>query len=147
MGQRSVSEIIKTIRQEIKKEFPDCKFSVTKPHHNEISISLMSAPFNPFDGDKTFADPREPHVKARRQGGYAQLNHYYINQVRFGDDAGKWTSNAYLITEEAAQLFIKVTEIATRERYNNSNSQIDYFDTNYYLSLQIGKLTKDFEIK
>lgn len=115
---RTTKEIAKTIREDLKKEFPNCKFSAVVDYPS-IRIALMSSNESPYiDGALT---------------GNSQINHYYIN-------------NDNRLTASAKQLFSKVVEIATKEHYDNSRIEIDYFDTNYYLSLNIGKWDNPFVV-
>ena len=51
-----------------------------------------------------------------------------------------------LLDEEAFQLMQSVDEIADVENWDQSDSQVDYFFCNYYLSLHVGKWNKDFVI-
>lgn len=139
----SVKEIAKVVRKELKKAFPEYKFSVTTSTFSggqEMTVALMSGPDNPFDGDKTYCILDTQY----HQGGYAQLNHIHIKQVGYDN---KWVSNGYMLTQKAAQMLKKVTRIANRENWNNSDIMSDYFDVNYYFELAIGKWNKDYIIK
>jgi len=130
---RTTKNIAQTIRTELKNEFPNCKFSVTSTY-NSINIALMSAPLYPF--------AREVTSHGDKLKGYAQLNRYYIQQ----DCDGNWLSNGVYLTAAAAQMLLKVIKIALREHYDRSDIQHDYFDTNYYLGLSIGR-NKPFVLK
>ena len=115
---RTTKEIAKTIREDLKKEFPNCKFSVVMDN-SQIRVSLMSSNESPYaDGALT---------------GHSQINHYYIN-------------NDNRLTEAAKKMFSKVVEISTKEHYDHSQIEIDYFCTNYYLSLNIGKWDNPFMV-
>jgi hypothetical protein len=111
----SVKDIAKIIRDELKKKFPKCKFSIKKEHHSAMSISLMQAPFNPF------TEENRTHVS---------INHYRIK-----DEA---------ITDEAKEVMSYVDELAQSYNFDDSDSMIDYFHTNFYLTLAIGKWDKPF---
>lgn len=39
------SETVKKIRESLKKEFPEIKFSITKHHHSEIQVAIMKSPY------------------------------------------------------------------------------------------------------
>ena len=134
---KALTEITKEIRAELKKEFPECKFSVTTKHGLEIAVALMSAPESPFANLNTV----NGHT---HDGSYAQLNHYHINRDR---GASWWISNGYYLTEAAARMFKKVAEIGNRENWNNSDLMTDYFDVNYYFHLNVGKWDKPFTVK
>lgn len=61
------NELIKEVRENLKKAFPEFKFSVVKNHHSEISVAIMKAPVRFADGD------------------YVQLNHYYPQNYKNAD--------------------------------------------------------------
>jgi len=60
------TERVKEIREQLKKAFPGWKFSVTRQHHIEVSVAIMSAP---LDFGKE----------------YQQVNQYYINEHYQGE--------------------------------------------------------------
>jgi hypothetical protein len=133
---RPLTEITKTIRAELKKQFPGCKFSVTTKHGIEITVALMTAPASPFANLNT--------VNGHEHNGeYAQLNHYHIKQ----DWDGSWVSNGYYLTEQAVEMLNTVIEISNRENWDNSDIQADHFDVNYYFHLEIGKWNRPFVVK
>ena len=133
---RDTKEIAKTIRQELKATYPDCKFSVTISRFSggsSIAVALMTAPFEAI----------------RNNSAYEQLNQYTIRRETYEDYLGNDIPNNYKprkLTEAAWKLMQSVDEIADRENWNNSDAQIDYFDVNYYLDLHVGKWNKDFVV-
>ena len=48
------TERVKEIRNQLKKEFPAVKFSVTKHHHSGVNIDILSAPF-PFEVNRGYS--------------------------------------------------------------------------------------------
>ena len=140
-------EISRLIREKLKTKFPNCKFSVTKTGgHSNINISLIESDFKVFrtyeelselavlrykdDGRRT-----EEQLKSMCEDKYAQLNQYSSN-----DDYNKdvW-NNGHFLTEQAHNLFKEVVKIADYYNYDESDSQTDYFNTNFYLHLEIGR--------
>ena len=135
-----VKDIAKMTRDYLKKNYSDCKFSVVKDH-NSINVALMSAPFNPF------ATPDVSVVSGHdaRYGlddfmknwansiakGYHGVNHYYINDSRF-------------LTDKAKVMFTSITKFMNGYNYDDSDAMTDYFDTNFYMNLAIGKWDKPF---
>lgn len=115
---KHTKEIAKEIRQELKKEFPKFKFSVTSDY-NSITVTLMEGPVSPFANDD--------------QEGYEQLNHYYLE-----DDLR--------LKEGARKMLQKVNQIANRENYDNSDHMTDYFDVGFYFNLHIGKWDRPFKV-
>lgn len=124
-----IKEIAKKIRTQLKREFPDCKFSVRIERYSggcSLNISLMSAPF--YAGV-----------------GYHQVNHYWLR--RNIDEALGMTSvinNGKDISMDAAKVLLRASEIANSYNYDRSEIQSDYFDTNFYLHVEIGKWDKPF---
>lgn len=115
----NTKEIAKILRKELK-VFSGCKWSITTTY-NTIRINLMKAPCSPFveefDGNR----------------GYIQLNHYYIDR----DES---------LTEEARKMFSDIVNFVQSFNYNDSDAQIDYFSTNFYLYVGIGKWDTEFEV-
>jgi len=121
-GYRDAAEITKELRGAIKERYPECKFSVTCDKYSggqSIAISLMSAPFD------VFTETEE------KEKGHSQVNHYYI------PDSKKYT-------EEAKKALYDVTKMVNEHNYNDSDATTDYFDTNFYLHLSVGKWDKPF---
>lgn len=139
---KRLTEITKETRKALKAEFPECKFSVTTKNGLSISAHLMSAPASPF-ASLDYISSHYEQYPASHDGKDAQLNHYYINQ----DNLGRWASNCVHLTEKAAKMLIRVTEIANADNYDNSDHMTDYFDVGFYFHLEIGKWNKPFVIK
>jgi hypothetical protein len=116
----STKEIAKIIRENLKKT--NCKFSVTFESFaggSSINVALMEAPFEAF-------------VKDVETKGYEQLNQYYLEKEK-------------KLTPEAKEVMLKAYNISKSFNYDDSDSMIDYFDTNFYLHLEIGKWDKPFK--
>ena len=124
---KTLKQIAAEIRQELKRQFPEHKFSVVKRNGIEIIVALMEAPESPFASLETTTG----HT---HNGTYAQLNSKHIGE----------TSNGYYLTEQAVQMLKQVVEIANRDNWDNSVLVEDYHDVNYYLALEIGKWDKPF---
>lgn len=136
----SVKDIAKIARDYVKKNYSDCKFSVTKDH-NSLHIRLMAAPFNPFatpDANVvTGHDARyglDDFMKGwndRIARGHHDVNHYYIDDSKF-------------ITDTAKAMFKDINKYVSAYNYDDSDAMTDYFDTNFYMNLSIGKWDKPF---
>jgi len=119
------TEAVRAIRNELKKTFPNMKFSVRKDRHISVEVNIMK-------GNVDFSDILEDNDR-----GYAQINHYYTNQ--YGDH------------EKMFNVIIDIMRnapvtIGERAWYDNSDSMTDYFDTAYYIHLSIGKWNKPYEM-
>jgi hypothetical protein len=111
MNQRyDVKEIAKTIRQELKKAHPECKFSVRIERFaggSAIDVYLMSGPFQPFI------------LEGKMQG--------QVNQYRLGGGFYDYAERCGgTLTEEAFNVLSSAVEIGNRENWDNSDAMIDY---------------------
>lgn len=124
---KSLKEIATDVRTTLKKEFPECKFSVRTEYYSmgqALHVSLMSAPFP---------------VLANNPRGYAQINEFYINKDRLDNNGAQYTP-------EGRALASCMVAIANKDNWNRSDSQTDYYDVNYALSAAVGKWDKPFQI-
>lgn len=118
---RSTTEISKILREYVKRVYPDHKFSITTQHFSggsSINISLMSAPY-------------EALLNGEKEQG---LNQYYLEENKE-------------LSPKAREVMLDVNRLINSYRYNDSDSMIDYFSTNFYYDLSIGKWNKPFEVK
>jgi hypothetical protein len=140
-----INQIAKQTRETLKKEFPNCTFSVTLHKYSggrTMTIALMSANF-----------------EALKDETDAQLNRYTLTEGfdrRSGTQIvnNEWTEipegyalcNGALITRKAWEVLQRAAEVGNADNWDNSDSQTDYFDVNYYLDINIGKWNKPYEI-
>lgn len=115
----SNKDIAIRIRTFLKMAFPKCRFSVTSDYYH-IYVVLMKADFNPFTSE--FKPTRGNHI---------DVNHYHIDN----DDR---------LTDYAKVMFNLINDFICSYRYDDSDSMVDYFNTNFYYDLGIGKWDKDF---
>lgn len=152
------ASLTKAIRQEIKEAFPNCKFSVVSETYSggqSVNIYLMSADFNPFNelndevkekiewntrrafGDfweQRLQDAIESYKRETTIDYNHEINQYYIN-----DDI--------CLTDKTKEVMTKALGIAQSYNFDDSDAQVDYFHTNFYLHAGIGKWNKPFIIK
>lgn len=151
------ASLAKAIRQELKEKLPQCKFSVTKETYSggqAINVALMEANFNPFNelNEKTiekieencrraFGEYYEDRIEQSIENYkntttvkmYEQLNHYSV-------------SDDFHLTEEAKSVINKALQIINSYNFDDSDGQIDYFHTNFYTHMSIGKWDKPFQL-
>ncbi len=116
-----IAEIAKLIRKQLKNDFPQANFSITSKRYSggqSLTIALMEDIEHPFKDGTT---------------GYEQINHYYID------------SNDKL-TDRAKTMLKRAVSLANSFNFNDSDGQIDYFHTNFYLRLEVGKWDKPFKL-
>jgi hypothetical protein len=144
--------VAKLVRDQLKKEFPKCTFSVTSKYFSggsELTVALMSAPFEAMVSNSHWND------------GYAQLNHNQLRKTFTEQSGGEdhtictmngWEvlpegvaiSNGAYVTEQAWKVLARAVEIGQGENWDNSDISTDYFDVNYYFDINIGKWNKPF---
>jgi hypothetical protein len=136
----SMNDITTIIRGYMKVHYPNCKFSVTKRHHSSISISLMTAPFDVFSTPDVDKIPMSrcgdtisimDHWASLPTKGNLGVNHYYI-------------ADSFMLTDKAKDLFTNIVNFVKSFNYDDSDAMTDYFDTNFYLDVSIGKWDKPF---
>ena len=136
------TEVAKLVREQLKKEFPACKFSVTCKSFSggsSLTIALMVAPFSVFAKDTDTNGNRE-------EGDYAQLNHYQLcHAYDYGSPPG--VCNGVFLTPEAWRVLSRAVEIGQAQNWDNSDIQTDYFDVNYYFDIEVGKWDKPFQVR
>jgi hypothetical protein len=127
---------VKAIREALKAEFgKDFKFSVTREHFSSVRISVMSGVENFYDGSMDTTDKYNGRVT--EFSGYEQINHYHTH---------------YYGKHEA--LFTRISEIAHtapglaggKQYFCEDDTMTDYFSRAYYVSINVGKWDKPYEI-
>ena len=98
-----------------KETYPRYKFSVTQNGYRSINIYLIKADFEAFTKESGLI--------------YKDINHYHIGTDR-------------TITERAREVMLNVCDFTMSYNYDNSDVMTDYFDTNFYLTLGIGRYDK-----
>lgn len=130
------AEQVKAIRLALKKEFPEFKFSVTKRHHSEVDVRLMSGPS--FDKQKVWHRGEEVVVDLNNMDSWSTINHYHTHWY------GKY--------EEFFNKIIEIIKTAPFKAgvgdlwFDESDSMTDYFHTAYYMSIGIGKWDKPYVV-
>ena len=109
------TEHARTIRNNIKKEFPKYKFSIRRHHYSGISITLLKS-------DLDFSIDLEKH----KPYDYIQINEYYLERYSNSD------------------VLKKIKEIANEGNHNNSDIMTDYFDIGWYIYINIGDYDKPY---
>lgn len=115
------TDISKIIRQYVKEIYPTYKFSVTTSIYSggsSIYCCLMEAPHEAFK-DTTIS--------------YLNLNEKYLIENN-------------KITELTMSVMLDINELIKSYHYDDSDSQIDYFRTNFYYHLYIGVWDKPFRV-
>lgn len=110
---------VKEIRQQLKQEFPQITFSVTRRDSNLITVAILKAPINFLKG------------RERESRGYEQVNNYYIK-------------DNYSDNPEARDVLLRINDIVSRDQreitYDGDYGSVP----NYYVHIEIGKWDRPF---
>ncbi|KXB08674.1 hypothetical protein AKJ59_00630 [candidate division MSBL1 archaeon SCGC-AAA385M02] len=144
-------EIAKRIRKQLKKEFPDCKFSVRIKRYSggsSITVSFMKADRKvKMDFDKIpqgwfnrYLDIRSiEDLRKLQNEDYHQLNQHTLKQ----EYGGHWCNGVFL-TRQGHLLLKRVVQIADYYNYDDSDMMTDYYSVNFSFNIQLGKWDKPF---
>ena len=131
------TEDVRHIRNTLKKELPQYKFSVVRDHHSSVSVSIMKGP---AFKDWNYRDRWTQEIKVGSLNNeHHQINHYYTEDF-YGKENAKILDKVYKIMKVAPSLN------GGKEWYDNSDAMTDYFDTAYYMHIGVGKWDKPYEI-
>ena len=133
----STKEIAANIRRYVKDVYPTWKFSVTSQYYSggsSINISVMTAPYEIFDYDNDTTHQQK--LKEDMNSGGVDMQLHTIRsreQMKFLNDFG------YTVLKDVYDQLMSY-------RYDDSDGMIDYFDTNFYHSFNLGKWDKPFQV-
>lgn len=141
----SIKEIAERVRHFAKKQYPACKFSITTQSYSggqSMHVALMSAPFDPFATPDINAIPHGRHNTPEQEVEYwantINRGHHQVNQYYIADD--------FRLSAEGKACMQFVKNAMTVYNYDDSDSQIDYFNTNFYSHIAVGKWDKPFTL-
>lgn len=141
-----INEIAKQTRETLKKEFPNCNFSVTLHKYSggrTMTITLMNADFEALKGeDEAQLNSYQLMETFERRSGTQIVNNEWEEIPE-----GYALCNGALVSRKAWEVLHRAAEVGNSENWDNSDSQSDYFDVNYYLDINIGKWNKPFQVK
>lgn len=131
-------ERVAEIRVELKKLFPQFKFSVTRQNYSSIVIKIMKGDIDFFndamrpDGTNHYGDSRKLSDYAK-QKGHTSVNEYYIKE--------NWCG-------EAQKMLSKIRDIACKGNYNRNAGDMgaDYPDWNFFVHISVGSYDKPYEL-
>jgi hypothetical protein len=141
-----IKEIAERIKHFCKKQYPTCKFSITIQRYSggqAMHLALMGAPFD------IFATPEIEKVPFSFFGGVERgleywkdsitRGHHQVNSYHLKDD--------FYLNEKGKEIMRFLIDATNVYNYDDSDAQIDYFNTNFYTHFAVGKWDKPFTIK
>lgn len=154
---KTTKEIAKQIRSQLKEEFKDCKLSVTTEYFSggsAITVALMKADRKiKLDFDKIpenalnhyigrdYSRYTEEELKRLQGGDYHQLSESAFYHYQKYED---YWNNGVFLTYQGYTLLKRVCQIVEKHHRVDSDIQTDYYNTNFYFHLALGKWDKPF---
>ena len=142
-----LKEIAKKIREQLKTEFPACKWSVRMDNKGSrhITIALLKADRrikqrieeisnSAIDWYELRGVSKESLISSQNQS-YHDLNHFVFMHDGYKPEV---RNNGVFLTEGGFRLLKRVVEIEEQYNYDNSEPMTDYFDVNYYVTFSLG---------
>ena len=148
-----LKEIAKKVRQQLKEEFPKCKFSITTEYYSmgcSLHAYLIKADRRILKdveeiSDKAILRLGDSYSKEDLSKRQNADNHQLSQCSLRGDfEEDSWCNGSFL-TPGGFKLLKRMVEIIDQYNYDNSDSQTDYYDVNFALNLGLGKWNKAFE--
>ena len=148
----SLVDIAKGIKQQLKKEYPYCKFSIQTEYYSmgcSLHISIIETDFKiikPFEDLSEFAINRYT-----KEDGYRTIEdlkklqerkHHQLSCFIDSEYNPDFWNNGIFLTEQGYNLIKRIIELTNKFNWDDSDTQTDYFDVKFYTHLNIGKYDK-----
>lgn len=143
----NTKEIAKQIRTDLK-TMKGYKFSVRTEYFSggsAIHLNVMNSPIKLIRTMPEIPEYINPEINYTRsqiedmQGNnYHQLNEY---QLRDEYNPESWCNGVFL-TEAGHNDLMKIVKIGKKEHWDKSDISVDYFHTNFYFHISLGKWDK-----
>ena len=117
---------VQAIRKELKENFKDFKFSVTKSHSSSVNVTILSGPVD-------FSDITD-------ESGYAQINQYWLD--RTGDHKAMFEKMIDIIKTAP----MRGDGYNKQGWFDKSDAMTDYFHTAYYFNVNVGKWSQPYQL-
>ena len=124
------AEKVKEIRQKIKKEFPEYKFSVTRYHWFGVYVQILEGPADFYE------DFQYKENVGSKENFNLQINEHHID------------SNFEGVSRDVLSRIKEIIE--TSEKYYDRNAGdigADYCDYTFYYTIEIGRYDKPYVVK
>ena len=116
-------ELSKKVREQLKAEFPEIKFSVRIEHHMALNVTIVKAPYNFME-----------HRASVQLGGF---------KLREDSNYQSDTANERFPFKHI-DVLNRIIDIINCDNYDRSDIMTDYFDVGYYVHFNIGSWNKPF---
>lgn len=145
-----IADIAKAVRKDLKKRFPECKFSVTIQRYSggqSLNINLMEGPFEAILSQRVREwDNGQEVWREIEPSSYHQINHYYLDNYKEDKNfSGPGATTNLTMSDEALEAIKFAVALAQGFNFDDSDGMIDYFHCNFYLHVNIGRWDRPFK--
>ncbi len=139
----TTKEIAKKIRQDLK-VLKGYKFSVRTDSYSggsSISVNVMKSPVRMIRTPGEIPENVNVYNYTREQINDMQTKKYHqLSNYSLNDEYEEETwNNGVFLTEAGHNDLMKVNEIIKKYHWDESDSSVDYFHTNFYYNISLGK--------
>jgi len=137
-------DIAPIIRGYIKDVYPTWRFSVVQEHYSGgcgLYVTLTEAPENIFLEEKIKSSPRSSG-EYRSNEDAATI----CKQLNSTSSIQNWEWYYDWMSDKAKEVLKDIEALVNSFRYDDSDARVDYFSTNFYPHLYIGKYKKPLKI-
>jgi len=118
-------EATKEIRDNLKKTFPEIKFSVRMKHHSTVLVTILESPYDFELNGKDYRDVNTYHYQTGERLDY----------------------DGNLIKPHTHQdILAKILKIISAKHWDKSEIMTDYFHCAFYYYLSIGRWEKAYKL-
>lgn len=152
----STKDIATNVRKYIKEKYPNRKFSI-RTTYNTFALNYVEGP-QPFitkeelrNNNDIYREIYSPYGTWTRSPEEVEEYYKHLEQRFYGEDIS-YNLNHYHIKDNnklnknTKEMFEDLIEYIFSFRFDDSDITIDYFNTNFYLTVSIGNYNKRFKV-
>lgn len=121
-------EETKEIRDNLKKAFPEIKFSVRMRHHSTVLVTILESPYDFELNGKEYRDVNTYHINS--QGNESHVDY----------DGNTIKPHTHL------DILKGILKIVSEKHWDKSEIMTDYFNCAFYYYLSIGRWEKPYKL-
>lgn len=126
---------VKAIREALKARFPEFKFGCRKGSGSlSVDVTIKQGPID-FIGNYTSKNISKENAEYVRKSGYIQVNQFWLSDC--------YSNDALAMLEEVMNI---IKTAPARKWYDRSDAMTDYFDTAFYIHLNIGSWDQPYAL-
>jgi len=136
----TLKDIAGFIRAYIKDVYPTWKFSVKIEHYMSIVVSITEVPYQILDYDKLEKFSKKSSIWSNKKP--EEVVSSFKRRFENKEDFQNIGAHCDILKDSAAKVVEDVKNLIASYNYDDSDSMVDYFDTNFYTSFNLGSYTR-----